>query len=1132
MKKAKSLLAVVLAAMLVMLSLPLSAFVAGAAAPADNYVILNDGSDKSTLTVQQNFFPDDCSTEIGTSPDGTHFNFRYHTTPGYNQWAQMDISVASEGPLTGTKPALVYYIDFRNIQNTDGKLGWVHSVLDSTGATIEGAFTNWQTCYFVSAIDGSVTTNVLQQDYWGLGIPGGFVGYAVVPLQLGTEYDYSQIAKVHFKQSDSPLPDGSPDAGKSFILDNFAFVKDMDAFMNDTQFGTIGMLIPSALVDKPAVTTQDGTATVVADALDGATSYDINVYNANGQFVTTVSSADGNATVSLADMGETGYLQVVANRADGSFAASSIVSLPVKQIVGGETYDLLADGRGDITTTFTAPQELDTVKLPDGHGMAASTAKGQYFEFKFDTDVNLADYEALACYVDFTDETALHNFVWQGLKTTAGAFLTGSISTSEISGGQYVYGISARDGSVVKFASAEANCIKMPKGFAGYIVFALNAGKSPVAESASALRLYSNGWHENNTPANLNYPIYVDNFIGIKNVESFKQLVAEDPTSFGYRAASTNVAPTYTQSEEAGNVTLTLTWDAVAGVSAYRVYTFDLSTGEPVLSGKDTVTGTTYDYTGAKGENVGLQVVALGTSETILLPVQVALGQASAPEYFVAADGSDVSKIANGRVADGQNTFEAISVEHSAKGVDNSTFRTWGVWDWSTFRVDVSSDYNLGNVAAYAFWADMSNLTINNYYVKLNLIDKDGTTLTNILAGEESSGKVNYLIDGNTGKVSNVTASNSNAVGIPKGFVGWVVIPVRTDTAEAQALDFNTIKEIQLARSGWVGTGNEHPSMDFDNFTVIENLAEFYSDARKPYKLGAMNAGAYNETGTAVANPALSVVVGDTATYTWDAMYDSSDNSAAKYLVNEYKVVGANYVLAKSTETTGTSYTTDAASDVIIQVVALSQKGGNVGTIVGASARAQGIGAVKRPTVKGATFNSQMQIRFKAVTPAELASDMTVSEYGMLMIPTQLLTGELTATTAQVLKASSTQEMQTAANYSADITGSELEGRTGVRISARAYVMATDIYGSNYTIYSADTLSKSINGMARAMATAVLGSEEAKALVTTWTDAVTAETTAEQAAQTGPALISGYDLAQFALANPEAVAKAAELNAK
>ena len=265
-------------------------------------------------------------------------------------------------------------------------------------------------------------------------------------------------------------------------------------------------------------------------------------------------------------------------------------------------------------------------------------------------------------------------------------------------------------------------------------------------------------------------------------------------------------------------------------------------------------------------------------------------------------------------------------------------------------------------------------------------------------------------------------------------------------------------------------------------------------------------------------------------TVTWDAIDD-----AATYLYNVFGFDGNGLVYSESgaTAETAVQILRDQPTGLAVQVAAYDAKGNllNVteyGNILASSADSA---ATFAPDMLGASFNAQKTIRFQSTQPTAVPEGYSVVASGTVLLPTQLLEGNLTLTTPSALIPTLPADRFTAGGtlYSY-ISGSELH--TGVQISARAYVTYEDASGNQFTVYSAQVASKSVNGMARSMATAIftyLDEIAGSGIEIHYTAAVPEETTLEDVTATNPATIPGEDLAEFVLQNSEALAKAVEL---
>lgn len=261
------------------------------------------------------------------------------------------------------------------------------------------------------------------------------------------------------------------------------------------------------------------------------------------------------------------------------------------------------------------------------------------------------------------------------------------------------------------------------------------------------------------------------------------------------------------------------------------------------------------------------------------------------------------------------------------------------------------------------------------------------------------------------------------------------------------------------------------------------------------------------------------------------AVYETlTDEQKAKYQSNYENLLALSAVIRMIEDINAVSTSIPDAL-TRLETLEAAATGYNNSNIAGAlAAQYSAVDTALRPTIDGATIKttsepSEQNLRFSA-TVKEAADGWYVKEVGVVMLPQDLLTGELTIETAKSVTAKTeyTAEKKAPANFLAQLSGSALnENRCARDIAARVYSIYTNgtdeyIYYSNNSgnNISGGTAVRSVYGVARSMAKAIVGTTEYGNV--TYNDVVTSTSTPADIDN-----IDGKDILSFITANVDVI---------
>lgn len=257
------------------------------------------------------------------------------------------------------------------------------------------------------------------------------------------------------------------------------------------------------------------------------------------------------------------------------------------------------------------------------------------------------------------------------------------------------------------------------------------------------------------------------------------------------------------------------------------------------------------------------------------------------------------------------------------------------------------------------------------------------------------------------------------------------------------------------------------------------------------------------------------------------AVYETlTDEQKTKYQSNYENLLALSAVIKVIEDINAVSTSTPDALTKLEALETAANAYNNSNIAAALAAQYTAVDAALRPTIDGATIKTsseptEQNLRFTATVKAA-ADGWYVKEVGVVMLPQNMLTGELTTETPKAVtaKAEYTAEKKAPTNFLAQLSGSALnESRCARDIAARVYVIYTN--GTDeYKYYSTNsgnnitggTAIRSVYGVARSMAKAIVGTTEYGNV--TYNDAVTSATTTAEIDN-----IDGKDILSFVSAN-------------
>lgn len=257
------------------------------------------------------------------------------------------------------------------------------------------------------------------------------------------------------------------------------------------------------------------------------------------------------------------------------------------------------------------------------------------------------------------------------------------------------------------------------------------------------------------------------------------------------------------------------------------------------------------------------------------------------------------------------------------------------------------------------------------------------------------------------------------------------------------------------------------------------------------------------------------------------AVYETlTDEQKTKYQSNYENLLALSAVIKAIEDINAVSTSTPDALTKLEALETATAAYNNSNIAAALAAQYAAVDTTLRPTIDGATIKTsseptEQNLRFTATVKAA-ADGWYVKEVGVVMLPQNMLTGELTTETdkAVTAKAEYTAEKKAPTNFLAQLSGSALsESRCARDIAARVYVIYTN--GTDeYTYYSTNsgnnitggTAIRSVYSVARSMAKAIVGTTEYGNV--TYNDAIRSTTTSAEIDS-----IDGKDILSFVSAN-------------
>lgn len=257
------------------------------------------------------------------------------------------------------------------------------------------------------------------------------------------------------------------------------------------------------------------------------------------------------------------------------------------------------------------------------------------------------------------------------------------------------------------------------------------------------------------------------------------------------------------------------------------------------------------------------------------------------------------------------------------------------------------------------------------------------------------------------------------------------------------------------------------------------------------------------------------------------AVYETlTDEQKTKYQSNYENLLALSAVIKAMEDINAVSTSTPDALTKLEALETATAAYNNSNIAAALAAQYAAVDTTLRPTIDGATIKTsseptEQNLRFTATVKAA-AEGWYVKEVGVVMLPKDMLNGELTTETdkAVTAKAEYTAEKKAPTNFLAQLSGSALsESRCARDIAARVYVIYTN--GTDeYTYYSTNsgnniiggTAIRSVYSVARSMAKAIVGTTEYGNV--TYNDAIRSTTTSAEIDS-----IDGKDILGFVSAN-------------
>lgn len=262
------------------------------------------------------------------------------------------------------------------------------------------------------------------------------------------------------------------------------------------------------------------------------------------------------------------------------------------------------------------------------------------------------------------------------------------------------------------------------------------------------------------------------------------------------------------------------------------------------------------------------------------------------------------------------------------------------------------------------------------------------------------------------------------------------------------------------------------------------------------------------------------------------AVYETlTDAQKEKYKSNYENLTALSAVIKAIEEINAVSVSTPDAITKLSALKVSTDVYNNTNIAAAIESKTEAANTAFRPTIDGATIKTsaeptEQNLRFTA-TLKNAPDGWYIKEAGVVMLPQNMLSGDLTAATAKavIAKANYTAENKAPSNFLAQLSGSALnESRCARDIAARVYVIYTN-GTDDYTYYSTNNGNnisdgvaiRSVYSVARSMAKAIVGTTEYGTV--TYTETVTSTSTGSDIDS-----IDGKQVLAFVSANVKVIA--------
>ncbi len=636
------------------------------------------------------------------------------------------------------------------------------------------------------------------------------------------------------------------------------------------------------------------------------------------------------------------------------------------------------------------------------------------------------------------------------------------------------YYLLSEGGEVTTAAAAKDYDIYIPACFVGYVVLPVNiSGENFSFSSVCELQLET---ATAPTDAEAAAQICIDNIQAVSNLESIKKGGANLLGAVAYSGEYFRPAIYIPKSAD----TLTVRFSPYDSATSYIVALYELVdgiiyNGSYAYNCSVSVTDTTASFADlTAGKGYAVQISAYDGEDIIAT---------SELKEFTAEERDNYTLIHNGNtLTSTYTTFpdaKVVESEHFAdgKGIMISTARK------QQFAYELGAKVDLGQYETASVFMGAPSDTANpvtTQYTFYNCVDENGVTLTDFRAAKANT-NCSYL---NPAKATLLTRGVSeNGIHVVKlNEYNYCLMALNTFDEKVLSNAFHIVS------SYWHGNAN-NIDRDFylDSFALIDNYDIYIEDLAAATAEAGMYTGGSEKIN---ANSSAYTASGEKVKFSWAA-----DSNASSYDINIYRQIGDNYeyIATQKTATAAAEVLLEYGYNYAVQVVAFTAKG----AVSKVFAPKYSNTAAISPEILGASFNAANSLRFAAFAPQKVLDGMTVAGYGIVMLPEDMLDGELKIDTEKAVCANVAATPALSSEYYAVLTSDAFDADE--RIAARAYITYKS-GNDTITVYSADTIVRSMNEVALSMADAVLLYSDSKAGVVKYNSTVTKTTTRDKLA--------------------------------